>query len=73
MPEANTKMTFVGICTQPNLEIENEGKIYFAPTFTGVFTTKKIKIKNLSKTKARYVVDVPEKYYDEVHFEPNEK
>lgn len=55
------------------MEIENEGKIYFAPTFTGVFTTKKIKIKNLSKTKVRYVVDVPEKYYDEVHFEPNEK
>lgn len=38
-----------------------------------MYTTKKIKIKNLSKTRVKYVVDVPEKYYDEVHFEPNEK
>jgi predicted DNA-binding protein len=38
-----------------------------------VYTTKKIQIKNLSKTKVKYIIEVPEKYIDEVHFEPSEK
>ncbi len=62
MPGANTKLTLVGVCTEPDLQFENDGKIYFAPTFTGVYTNKKVKVKNLSKTKVKYFIDIPEKY-----------
>ena len=62
MPSANSKLTFIGTCTEPNIELENEGRIFFAPTFTGVYTSKKYKIKNLSKTKVQYLIEVPEKY-----------
>lgn len=59
MPGANTKINFVGTCTEPNIEFENKGQIFFAPTFTGVYTTKKVKVQNLSKTKVRYSVEIP--------------
>ena len=59
MPGANTKINFVGTCTAPNIEFGNKGQIFFAPTFTGVYTTKKVKVQNLSKTKVRYSVEIP--------------
>ena len=59
MPGANTKIVLVGTCTSPEIELENEGKIFFAPTFTGVYTSRKYKIKNLSKTNVKYMIEIP--------------
>ena len=59
LPGSGAKLNLVGICTEPQLFLENEGKLYFAPTFTGVCTKKTYRIENLSKTKATYRVVVP--------------
>jgi hypothetical protein len=47
--------------------------MYFAPTFTGVCTKKSYIIENVSKTKVTYHIEVPEKYKNELSFEPREK
>jgi hypothetical protein len=73
LPGANTKLSLTGICTEPELRLENQGRIFFAPTFTGVCTKKNFVIENLSKTKVTYRVLVPEKYQEELSFEPMEK
>jgi hypothetical protein len=54
MPGGNTVLNLVGVCTQPDLELENDGKIYFSPTSIGVYTSKKYRIKNASKNKVQY-------------------
>lgn len=63
----------MGICTEPDLRLENDGKLFFAPTFTGVCTKKEYRITNQSKTKVTYRINVPEKYADVLSFEPAEK
>lgn len=40
MPGTNTKLHLEGICTEPEIKLENDGKLFFAPTHTG-FCTKK--------------------------------
>ena len=41
---SNVKLHLTGICTQPELKLENEGKLYFTPTSVGVFSKKSYKI-----------------------------
>ena len=38
-----------GYCSEPKLELQNEGKVYFPPSFTGVFSRQKVKVQNLSR------------------------
>lgn len=73
LPGAGAKLSLVGICSEPELELENEGKLYFAPTFTGVCTKKEYRLTNLSKTKVTYRVTVPPKYADVLSFDPPER
>lgn len=68
LPGSGAKLNLVGICTEPDLRLENEGRLYFAPTFTGVCTKKDYKITNLSKTKITYKVNIPEKYQEILSF-----
>ena len=70
---SNIKLSLIGICTQPELELENEGKLYFTPTFTGVYSKKSYRIENISKNNVLYKIKVPEKYQQELYFEPSEK
>lgn len=63
----------MGICTEPELRLENEGRLFFAPTFTGVCTKKDYNITNLSKTKVTYRIAVPEKYAEVLSFDPAER
>ena len=70
---SNLKLNLVGICTQPELKLENDGKLFFTPTFTGVYSKKQYKIENLSKSKVYYKIKIPEKYQQELYFEPLEK
>jgi hypothetical protein len=73
LPGAGAKLSLLGICTEPDLRLENDSKLFFAPTFTGVCTKKEYRITNQSKTKVTYRITVPEKYEDVLSFEPAEK
>ena len=59
---SNVKVPLLGICTSPELSIENEGQLFFAPTSVGVYTKKTIGLENSSKTNVIYKIKVPEKY-----------
>ena len=50
--------------------MQNEGKIYFPPSYTGVFSSQKIYIKNLSRIPIEYSIQVPEKYREEAYLVP---
>ena len=49
--------------------LENE-QIFFPPSYSGVSTKQKFPIKNESRIPVEYVWRVPEKYKNEVKFEP---
>lgn len=50
------KLTLIGTCTSPELKLQNDGKLFFAPTSTGVYTKKEFNIENLTKTKVTYKI-----------------
>jgi|688.fasta_scaffold1816525_1 hypothetical protein len=56
---SNVKIPLLGICTPPEIRLQDEGKIYFAPTSIGVYSKKSYNIENLSKTKCTYRVNIP--------------
>ena len=59
-----------GYCSDPKISIQNDGKIYFPPSYTGVYSRQKLKIKNLARIPIEYTIDIPTKYEDEVYLEP---
>lgn len=65
-------LQLTGACTEPKLHLQNEGKLFFPPTFTGVFTRQELEIENLSKLPLQFRVDVPDKFADEIYFEPSD-
>jgi hypothetical protein len=58
----NLKIPLVGICTPPEIRLQDEGRIFFAPTSVGVYSKKSYNIENLSKTRSIYKIAIPEKY-----------
>ena len=42
----DTKMQLIGYCYVPTISLEGESKIYYPPTFMGVASKEKLKIKN---------------------------
>ena len=45
MPGSNNiKLHLTGICTEPELSLENNGKLFFTPTSVGVYSKKSYKI-----------------------------
>ena len=70
---SNIKLPLLGICTAPELELQEDGKIFFAPTSVGVYSKKPFKIKNLSKNNVIYNIRIPEKYENEIYFDPSQK
>lgn len=59
-----------GYCSEPKISLQNDGKIYFPPSYTGVYSRQKLKMKNLARIPIEYVIEVPNKYQDEVYLEP---
>ncbi|KAL4426641.1 hypothetical protein ABPG74_018719 [Tetrahymena malaccensis] len=59
-----------GYCSKPKLHLQNEGKVYFPPSFTGVYSRQKVKVENLSRVTLEYEIKVPEKYSEELYLEP---
>ncbi len=58
---SNLRVPLLGICTPPEIRLQEEGKIFFAPTSIGVYSKKLFGIENLSKTRSTYKINVPEK------------
>jgi hypothetical protein len=56
---SNIKVPLLGICTPPEIKLQDEGKIFFAPTSVGVYSKKSYTIENLSKTRCTYNVNIP--------------
>jgi len=59
-----------GFCSEPELVLQNEGKIVFPPSYIGVYSRQKFRIQNISRVLSEYRVKVPEKYQDSLFFEP---
>ena len=51
-------------CCAPQLAIQNEGKIFFSPSYCGVYSRQKIQIQSLAKIPTEYHVQIPKKYED---------
>jgi hypothetical protein len=47
--------------------LQNEGKIYFPPSYTGVYSRQKVKVNNLSRIPLKFTIDIPEKYSEELY------
>ena len=52
-----------GICGQPSLQIENQGKVYFPPAYAGLYSTQKVGLQNKSRVPVDVKLQIPDKYY----------
>ncbi|CAD8141208.1 unnamed protein product [Paramecium octaurelia] len=60
----------IGYCSTPSLKLQNDGKVFFPPSFVGVYSRQKITVHNESRVPMSYSIDVPEKYQNELYIEP---
>ena len=65
-----TKLQLVGFCYVPTISLEGESKIYYPPTFMGVASKEKLKVKNDSLVQCDVSCVIPEKYKEEITFFP---
>jgi len=49
-------LQLTGVCSEPKLQLHNNGRLYFPPTFTGVFTRQDLEVENLSKLPVQFRV-----------------
>ena len=59
-----------GYCYAPQLSFQQD-KLFFPPTFVGVSARRKFFVKNDARVPMVYEFSVPEKYKNEVRFNPN--
>ncbi len=55
---------------EPLLKLQNEGKIYFPPSYTGVISKQYFNIQNKSRILLNYEISIPKKFNEEVYLEP---
>ncbi len=61
----------VGHCYNPALTLGNNAKLFFPPTFLGVSSKQKVILKNDARIPLEYEWKVPDKYKNEIIFDPN--
>ena len=59
-----------GYCCEPIVQLQNEGQIFFPPSFTGVMSRQNFKLHNRSRISLEYSVSIPEKYHSELYIDP---
>lgn len=59
-----------GKCFKPEVSLNNKGKLFFPPTYTGVSSKQKLKLRNNSRIPLEYECIVPSKYKEVVLFDP---
>lgn len=67
------QLTFklLGYCCEPKLELQNEGQVFFPPSFTGVMSRQNFKIHNHSRIPLEYTISIPQKYENELYIDPS--
>lgn len=65
------KLLLKGYCLQSFIELENNGSIYFPPSYLGVKTLVNYKIRNRGRMQVAVAIDVPSTYTKELLFEPD--
>jgi len=63
-------VNLIGHCYEPALQISNDQKLFFPPSYVGVSTKQQIFVKNDSRIPLEYQWKVPEKYKNEIRFNP---
>ncbi|KAL4441714.1 hypothetical protein ABPG74_008711 [Tetrahymena malaccensis] len=63
-------LSLYGFCSEPLIDIENNGKLFFPPCFLGVYSKQKMKVENRSKINLEFDIVIPDKYKEVLHFEP---
>jgi len=69
-PSNVQKVNLIGHCYEPALQISNDQKLFFPPSYVGVSTKQQIFVKNDSRIPLEYQWKVPEKYKNEIRFNP---
>lgn len=64
------KLVLRGTCSAPEVSFSNDGRVYFPEAALGVFSKQTMRITNNSKIDLAYEITVPEKYKEELFFEP---
>ena len=59
-----------GICDEPSLTTSSDGKLYFPPSYPGVSTKEKVRVRNNSLITMDIRCSVPQSKRNEVSFEP---
>lgn len=62
-----------GFCFEPKISLQNEGQIFFPPSFIGVASKQKYQIHNLARVPLEFKVEIPAKYENELIIKPNQK
>ena len=65
------KINLIGHCYEPKLQLSNEQKLFFPPTYIGVSSKQTVFVKNNSRIPLEYQWKVPEKYKNEIKFAPS--
>ena len=60
-----------GYSCEPKLELQNEGQIFFPPSFAGVMSRQNFMIHNRARIPVEYNFNIPQKYENELYLEPN--
>ena len=55
---------------EPQLSLQNSGKIYFPPSYIGVISKQYFNIQNKSRIPLNYEITIPKKFSEEVYLEP---
>lgn len=60
-----------GYSCEPKLELQNEGQIFFPPSFAGVMSRQNYMIHNRSRIPVEFNFTIPQKYENELYLEPS--
>ena len=59
-----------GECHVPRLTLQNDGKLFFPPSYSGVSSRQRLSIKNNARVPVEYECKVPAKYREIALFDP---
>ena len=57
------KIKIIGFCSYPNIELENENKLFFPPSYLGVYNKSEYYVYNKSLVESKIFIDIPEKQF----------
>eukprot|EP00828_Plagiopyla_frontata_P018328 TRINITY_DN2353_c0_g1_i13.p1 TRINITY_DN2353_c0_g1~~TRINITY_DN2353_c0_g1_i13.p1 ORF type:complete len:916 (-),score=111.90 TRINITY_DN2353_c0_g1_i13:56-2803(-) len=65
-------LQLIAFCSSAQLTLENNGEIYFPPSYLGVYSQRKLKVHNTSRIPVQFTINIPEKYSQELFLDPKQ-